>query len=67
MKWLAIKTPVAKGLVLGMAAHGVGTNKALEYGKQEAAFSSLAMIFAALNTLIWGGGSYPVIDEYEYS
>lgn len=54
MKWLSIKTPIAKGLALGMGAHGVGTNKALEYGKQEATFSSLAMIFAALITLIWG-------------
>ncbi|WP_195892145.1 LrgB family protein [Bacillus niameyensis] len=53
LKWLSIKTPIAKGLALGMGAHGVGTNKAIEYGKQEAAFSSLAMIFAALITLVW--------------
>jgi len=54
IKWLSIKTPIAKGLALGMGAHGVGTNKAMEYGKQEATFSSLAMIFAALITLLWG-------------
>lgn len=54
LKWLSIKTPIAKGLALGMGAHGVGTNKAMEYGKQEATFSSLAMIFAALITLVWG-------------
>ncbi|CEI80387.1 Inner membrane protein YohK [Oceanobacillus oncorhynchi] len=54
LKWLSIKTPIAKGLALGMGAHGVGTNKALEYGKQESVFSSLAMIFAALFTLVWG-------------
>ena len=54
LKWLSIKTPIAKGLALGMGAHGVGTNKALEYGKQESVFSSLAMIFAALITLVWG-------------
>ncbi|GIO22233.1 LrgB family protein [Oceanobacillus sp. J11TS1] len=54
IKWLSIKTPIAKGLALGMGAHGVGTNKALEYGKQESVFSSLAMIFAALFTLVWG-------------
>jgi predicted murein hydrolase (TIGR00659 family) len=54
LRWLSIKTPIAKGLALGMGAHGVGTNKAMEYGKQEATFSSLAMIFAALITLVWG-------------
>ncbi len=59
IKSLAIKTPIAKGLALGMGAHGVGTNKAMEYGKQEATFSSLAMIFAALITLIWGAVIIP--------
>lgn len=53
LKSLSIKTPIAKGLALGMGAHGAGTNKALEYGEQEATFSSLAMIFAAFITLIW--------------
>jgi predicted murein hydrolase (TIGR00659 family) len=54
IQWLSIKTPIAKGLALGMGAHGAGTNKAMEYGEQEATFSSLAMIFAAFLTLIWG-------------
>lgn len=54
LKWLSIKSPIAKGLALGMGAHGVGTNKALEFGKQEATYSSLAMIFAACITLVWG-------------
>ncbi|HAM79468.1 LrgB family protein [Ornithinibacillus bavariensis] len=54
LRWLSIQTPIAKGLALGMGAHGVGTNKAMEYGKQEGTFSSLAMIFAALITLVWG-------------
>ena len=42
IKGLSIKTPIARGLALGMGAHGVGTNKAIEYGRQEATFSSLA-------------------------
>ncbi|WP_042355684.1 LrgB family protein [Bacillus rubiinfantis] len=54
IKGLSIQHPIARGLALGMGAHGIGTSKALEYGKQEATFSSLAMIFAALITLIWG-------------
>jgi predicted murein hydrolase (TIGR00659 family) len=61
IKWLSIKTPIAKGLALGMGAHGAGTNKALEYGEQEATFSSLAMIFAAFITLIWGALLIPTL------
>ncbi|RFU68976.1 LrgB family protein [Peribacillus saganii] len=61
IRWLSIKTPIAKGLALGMGAHGAGTNKALDYGEQEATFSSLAMIFAAWITLIWGFSLIPVL------
>ena len=61
IKWLSIKNPIAKGLALGMGAHGVGTNKAMEYGEQEATFSSLAMIFAAWLTLLWGVLLIPVL------
>ncbi|MDR7237970.1 putative murein hydrolase (TIGR00659 family) [Neobacillus drentensis] len=64
IKGLSIKTPIAKGLALGMGAHGVGTNKAIEYGRQEATFSSLAMIFAALITLIWGAFLIPTLMNF---
>ncbi|MBU8918414.1 LrgB family protein [Bacillus sp. FJAT-29953] len=61
IKWLSIQTPIAKGLALGMGAHGAGTNKALEYGEQEATFSSLAMIFAAFITLLLGALLIPAM------
>ncbi|MEH7084963.1 LrgB family protein [Neobacillus drentensis] len=64
IKGLSIKTPIAKGLALGMGAHGAGTNKAFEYGNQEATFSSLAMIFAALITLIWGALLIPPLMHF---
>ncbi|CAM3960289.1 LrgB family protein [Mesobacillus zeae] len=54
IKWLSIKNPIAKGLALGMGAHGAGTNKAMEYGEQEATFSSIGMIFAAVITFASG-------------
>ncbi|MEH7109225.1 MULTISPECIES: LrgB family protein [Bacillaceae] len=66
IKWLSIKTPVARGLALGMGAHGVGTNKAMEYGKQEATFSSLAMIFAAFITLVWGALLIPALMNFNH-
>jgi len=64
IKGLSIKTPIAKGLALGMGAHGAGTNKAFEYGNQEATFSSLAMIFAAVITLIWGAILIPPLMNF---
>lgn len=54
IKRLAIKSPIAKGLALGMSAHGVGTNKAMEYGEEATTFSTLAMILAASITMVWG-------------
>ncbi|WP_338786037.1 LrgB family protein [Metabacillus sp. FJAT-53654] len=61
IKWLSIKSPIAKGLALGMSAHGVGTSKAMEYGEQEATFSTLAMIFAAWITMAWGSLLIPFL------
>ncbi|WKB37276.1 LrgB family protein [Terrilactibacillus sp. S3-3] len=39
---------LAKGLLMGMGAHGTGTSKALEFGQEEAAAASLAMVIAAI-------------------
>ncbi|WP_449620915.1 LrgB family protein [Robertmurraya sp. Marseille-Q9965] len=61
IKVLSIKSPLAKGLALGMSAHGVGTNKAREYGEQEATFSTLAMIFAAFITMLWAKSLIPAL------
>ncbi|WP_235714643.1 LrgB family protein [Neobacillus dielmonensis] len=66
IKSLSIKSPIARGLALGMAAHGVGTTKAMEYGKQEATFSSLGMIFAAWITLIWGALLIPSLMTLQH-
>jgi predicted murein hydrolase (TIGR00659 family) len=52
LKIFKINHILGVGLSLGAASHGVGTAKALELGKQEAAISSIAMtlsaVFAAL-------------------
>jgi predicted murein hydrolase (TIGR00659 family) len=51
-KWCHITTTLGIGSGLGAASHGIGTSKALEIGKKEAAISSVAMtlsaVFAAL-------------------
>ncbi len=47
IRHLRIKSPVGKGMLLGMSAHGVGTSKAFDIGPLEGTFASLAMIVAA--------------------
>ncbi|MBS2968037.1 LrgB family protein [Metabacillus sp. KIGAM252] len=64
IKWMSIKTPIAKGLMLGMAAHGVGTSKAMEYGELEGTFSSLSMILAGFLTLLWGYSLIPALLRF---
>lgn len=51
IRLLPIRSSVAKGTLLGMGAHGVGTNRAFEFGSTEGTFASLAMILAAGLTL----------------
>jgi predicted murein hydrolase (TIGR00659 family) len=50
IKLLSIRSQVAKGLMMGMSSHGVGTSKAFEFGNLEGTVSSLAMVLAALAT-----------------
>ncbi|WP_026571689.1 MULTISPECIES: LrgB family protein [Sediminibacillus] len=64
IKRFSIKSTIAKGLALGTSAHGVGTNKAMEYGEQAATFSTLAMIFAASLTVLWGKFLIPMLVSF---
>ena len=45
---LKIDTALGQGIGLGVAAHAIGTSKALEYGEQEASMSSVAMTLSAI-------------------
>ena len=52
--WFAftrIKSPLAKGLALGTAAHAIGTARALEMGEVEGAMSSLSIDVSGLLTV----------------
>lgn len=53
IRYLHIKDKLARGLLLGMGAHGAGTSKALEFGNEEGAAASLAMVLAAIFTLVF--------------
>lgn len=48
MRILGITHYLGVGVGLGCAAHGIGTAKAMEYGEEEAAFSSISMTLSAL-------------------
>lgn len=46
-----IHSPIAKGLAIGAASHAIGTGRAIELGKTEAAMSSLALVVCGLITV----------------
>jgi len=60
LKLLRIKSPTAKGLALGTAAHAIGTSRALELGETEGAISSLSIGLAGIVTVI----SAPIIVNF---
>ncbi len=51
-KLLRISHPVAVGLAFGVAAHAVGTSKALEIGEIEGAMSGLAIVITGMLTVV---------------
>ncbi|MBN2886348.1 MAG: LrgB family protein [Chromatiaceae bacterium] len=52
LRLLGIRDPVATGLALGTAAHGIGTARAFQLGPREGALSGLAMALAAVLTAL---------------
>lgn len=61
IRWLPIRTPVARGVLFGMGAHGAGTARAFEMGQVEGTASSLAMILAAGATLLLTPMLFPLL------
>jgi putative effector of murein hydrolase len=56
---LRIHNPMAQGLAMGVASHGIGTGRAVYMGEVAAAFAGLAMGLNGLATtvllpLLWG-------------
>lgn len=46
--WLPVKSPLAKGALFGVAAHGVGTAKAYSRDQEEGMIASLTMVIAGV-------------------
>lgn len=63
IRFISIKTSTAKGLLLGMGAHGAGTSKAFEIGELEGTFASLAMVVAGIISIILAYTFFPVLQS----
>lgn len=53
LRLIGIKSPMAVGLAIGSASHGIGTGRAMELGEVEGAFSGLAMGLVGVMTAIF--------------
>ena len=50
-RFLRIKSPVARGVLIGTSSHALGTAKAIEMGEIEGAMSSIALVISGLLTV----------------
>jgi putative effector of murein hydrolase len=48
LTWLPNYSPLARGALLGVGAHGAGTAKAHEFGRQEGSVAGLVMVLVGL-------------------
>ncbi|MBQ4203096.1 MAG: LrgB family protein [Thermoguttaceae bacterium] len=51
LRALGLSDPIAEGLGIGVASHGIGTARALELGETQGAFSGLAIALTGLATV----------------
>ncbi|MDQ0219804.1 LrgB family protein [Peribacillus cavernae] len=63
IRLLKIEKATAKGLMHGMSSHGAGTSRAFEIGDLEGTFASLAMITAAIITIILAYTIFPALQN----
>ncbi len=48
LRWLPLRSALARGAMLGMGAHGVGVAKALQIGRDEGSIAGLVMVLVGL-------------------
>ncbi|MFG1464635.1 LrgB family protein [Xanthobacter sp. DSM 24535] len=54
MKWLPLRSSLARGALFGMGAHGAGVAKAHQIGREEGSIAGLVMILAGFVNLLLG-------------
>jgi predicted murein hydrolase (TIGR00659 family) len=56
LKWLPLRSALARGALFGVGAHGAGTAKAYDVGSEEGTVASLAMVLAGLLNVLAAPG-----------
>jgi predicted murein hydrolase (TIGR00659 family) len=51
LKYLPLRSSMARGALFGMGAHGVGSARARQFGAEEGSFAGLVMILAGLTSV----------------
>ncbi|WPP00717.1 LrgB family protein [Pseudomonas sp. HR96] len=51
LKWLPLQSPLARGALFGVGAHGAGVSRAQEVGKEEGSVAGLVMVLTGLLNL----------------
>jgi len=51
LRWLPLRTPLARGALFGVGAHGAGVSRAQEVGKEEGSVAGLVMVLTGLLNL----------------
>ena len=51
-EWIRVRDDTARGIAMGVAAHGIGTTRAFQVSSQMGAFSGLAMALSAFATAL---------------
>ncbi|MBP2301873.1 LrgB family protein [Azospirillum picis] len=60
LAWLPVRTALARGALFGVGAHGAGTAKALEIGREEGSIAGLVMVLVGLLNVL----AAPAIAHY---
>jgi predicted murein hydrolase (TIGR00659 family) len=63
IRYLSLRSAVARGAMFGMGAHGAGTSRAFEMGAVEGTVASLSMIIAAGASLLIAPTLVPLIQS----
>jgi putative effector of murein hydrolase len=51
LKWLPLRSPLARGALFGVGAHGAGVSRAQEVGSEEGSVAGLVMVLTGLLNL----------------
>ncbi len=51
LRWLPLRTPLARGALFGVGAHGAGVSRAQEVGSEEGSVAGLVMVLTGLLNL----------------